>query len=91
MSDTSNARTPFVRFDGTIPTWGVVLVLLSAVAYFWNTDQDLIKRMTIVEVKVEDAKTKTDQIAAIAADVKVTKELLIRLEKQIVLPPVSPR
>ena len=75
-------RGPLIKFDGTIPAWGIVLLCIGWGAYFWNIDQDLIKRMTVVEVKVEETKTKTDKIEAIAADVKVTKELLIRLEQQ---------
>ena len=93
--DTKLSGNPFIKFDGTIPTWGVVLMLIGGASYLLNNDNDLNRRMTILEVKVEDAKIKTDQIALIASDVRLTKELLIRLEKQIspsaTIVPVLPR
>lgn len=82
-----------LRWDGTIPAWGIVLLGVAWAGYSLNENQDLKSRVSILEnnqtaqVKRVDEleKQQRDQTAVLGgmrSDIQVVKELMLRLEKR---------
>lgn len=98
MSD-SNATTvhnkgPFIKVDGTIPAWGIVLLGVAWASYSFTQMNELEKRVSSGEVVVFELRKKSDTQEAerkewlslmnrTSTDVQVVKELLLRLEKRL--------
>jgi len=87
-------KGPLIKFDGTIPVWGVVLIGIGWASYSWTTMNDQDKRLIGAEAAIVDIRKKNDQIDTeqrkyldllnrTSTDVQVVKELLIRLEKRL--------
>lgn len=87
-------RGPLIRFDGTIPAWGIILLGVGWATYSWTTMQDLNNRLVMREAGAMEYRKKVDNLEVnrttdlalwnnINADVRVMKELLVRIERRI--------
>lgn len=87
-------KSPFIKVDGTIPVWGVVLLGVAWASYSWTTMSDHDKRLSnseqsIIELRKKNEAYEVQQKDALAllnrtsTDVQVVKELLIRMEKRL--------
>ena len=87
-------KGPLIRFDGTIPAWGIVLLGVAWATYSWTTMQEHTNRLIMIEAQTVEYRKKVDNLEVnrasdlvlwnnINADVRVMKELLIRIEKQL--------
>lgn len=85
---------PLVKFDGTIPAWGIIMLGLAWITYSWTSLQDLNHRVTVTEAGSTEYRKKVDTLEKnrdvdlilwnnINADVRVMKELLVRIEQRI--------
>lgn len=101
MSDSSSSnnttvhnRGPLIRFDGTIPAWGMILLGVAYATYSWTQMQDIHNRLVMREAGAFEYRKKVDLLEAnraadlalwsnMNADVRVMKELLIRIEQRI--------
>lgn len=82
-----------LRWDGTIPAWGIVLLGVAWAGYSLNDNIELKSRVTILEnnqaaqIKRIDELEKQQRdvsnvMGSMRSDILVVKELLVRLEKR---------
>lgn len=83
-----------LKWDGTIPAWGIILLGVAWIGYSWSNMQEMKTKLTTLEVSVVEYRKKVDTleiqqrdgmslIARMTGDVQVVKELMIRLEKRL--------